>query len=110
MKTVLITGSSKGIGLETSLTFGRTGYKVFATMRSPEKAQALRETIENESLNISISKMDVDNDDSVNQCIGTILQEVGTIDLLVNNAGIERHDSVECDFGLNARLEIEIKS
>jgi len=37
MKTVLITGTSKGIGLETALVFGRAGYKVFATMRSPEK-------------------------------------------------------------------------
>jgi NAD(P)-dependent dehydrogenase (short-subunit alcohol dehydrogenase family) len=95
MKTVLITGTSKGIGLETALAFGRAGYKVFATMRNPEGAQAFKQQIKNEALAISISKMDVDNDDSVKQCIDTILQEVGSIDVLVNNAGIERHGSIE---------------
>ena len=43
MKTVLITGTSKGIGLETTLSFGRAGYKVFATMRNPEMATGLRQ-------------------------------------------------------------------
>ena len=95
MKTVLITGTSKGIGLETALTFGRAGYKVFATMRNPEGAQDFRETIKNEALAITISKMDVDNDNSVKQCIDAILQENETIDVLVNNAGIERHSSIE---------------
>jgi len=95
MKTVLITGTSKGIGLETALAFGRAGYKVFATMRTPENAQDFKDTIKNESLAITISKMDVDNDASVNQCIDAILQEVGCIDVLVNNAGIERHGSIE---------------
>ena len=95
MKTVLITGTSKGIGLETALTFGRAGYKVFATMRKPEGAQDFKEQIEKESLAITIYKMDVDNDESVKQCFDTILQEVRSIDVLVNNAGIERHGSIE---------------
>jgi len=95
MKTVLITGTSKGIGLETALSFGRAGYKVFATMRNPEGAQDFKQQIEKESLAITISKMDVDTDESVNQCIDAILQEVGSIDVLVNNAGIEHHGSVE---------------
>ncbi len=95
MKTVLITGTSKGIGLETALTFGRAGYKVFATMRNPEGAQDFRETIKNETLAIVISKMDVDNDESVKNAIDAILSEVKSIDVLVNNAGIERHGSIE---------------
>jgi len=95
MKTVIITGTSKGIGLETALAFGRSGYKVFATMRTPENAQAFKQQIDNESLPISILKMDVDNDNSVSQCIDTIYQKVERIDVLVNNAGIERHGSIE---------------
>lgn len=95
MKTVLITGTSKGIGLETALAFGRAGYKVFATMRSPEKAQDFRQIIADESLAITISAMDVDSDESVKQGIDKILDKIGTIDVLVNNAGIERHGSVE---------------
>ncbi len=95
MKTVLITGTSKGIGLETALAFGRAGYKVFATMRTPEKAHAFKEIINKESLPIIISKMDVNDDDSVKNAITSILDEVDSLDVLVNNAGIEHHNSVE---------------
>ncbi len=95
MKSVLITGTSKGIGLETSLAFARAGYKVYATMRNPEKAIALKEKIKEESLNISISAMDVDSDESVRLAIESILDENGPIDVLVNNAGIEHHGSIE---------------
>lgn len=95
MKTVLITGTSKGIGLETALAFGRAGYKVFATMRSPENAKDFKQNIADESLAITISKLDVDSDESVQKGIDKILDEIGTIDVLVNNAGIERHGSVE---------------
>lgn len=95
MKTVLITGTSKGIGLETALTFGRAGYKVFATMRNPEAASDFKQKINNESMDITISKMDVDSDTSVKQCMEAIMQKDGAIDILVNNAGIERHGSVE---------------
>ncbi len=94
MNTVLITGTSKGIGLETALTFGRAGYKVFATMRSPDSAIDFKQKIKTEDLDITISKMDVDSDASVKQCMDAIIQKEG-IDILINNAGIERHGSVE---------------
>ena len=95
MKTALITGTSKGIGLETALFFGRAGYKVFATMRNPEKASEFKQKIASESLDISIHKMDVDSDASVNNCIDSIFDNHEHIDVLVNNAGIERHGSIE---------------
>lgn len=95
MKTVLITGTSKGIGLETALAFGREGYKVFATMRNPENATAFKQQIKDESLPISISAMNVDSDESVKNGIDAILKVVGSIDVIVNNAGIERHGSIE---------------
>jgi len=95
MKSVIITGANRGIGYETALAFGRAGYKVFATMRNPETAAALKQKIKEESLAISISKMDVDSDESVKLCIDDILQENGSVDVLVNNAGVERHSSIE---------------
>jgi len=95
MKSVIITGTSRGIGLETALAFSRAGYSVFATMRNLEAAASLQQCITSESLSIIIYKMDVDDDDSVKRCIGTIIKEHGKIDVLVNNAGIERHGSVE---------------
>lgn len=64
-------------------------------MRNSEKATELRQKIKAESLPISISTMDVDSDESVARGIGAILQASGGIDVLVNNAGIEYHGSVE---------------
>ena len=95
MKSVIITGSNKGIGLETALAFGRAGYKVFATMRNQERGEVLKQKIDEESLPISISEMDVDSDESVKRAIEEILKANGSIDVLVNNAGVEHHGSIE---------------
>jgi NAD(P)-dependent dehydrogenase (short-subunit alcohol dehydrogenase family) len=95
MKSVLITGTSKGIGLEAALAFSRAGYKVHATMRNPSQAPALAETAAREKLSISVSTMDVDSDQSVSRAIAAIVKDHGPIDVLVNNAGVERSGSVE---------------
>ena len=95
MASVLITGTSKGIGLETALAFGRAGHQVHATMRNPSQSPELAETAGREGLPIAVSTMDVDSDESVSQRIAVILTDHGPIDVLVNNAGIERAGSVE---------------
>src|SRR5580698_6115119 len=88
MASVLITGTSKGIGLETALAFGRAGHQVYATMRNPSQSPALANTAAAGNLPIAISKMDVDSDESVSEAIATILKRHGPIDVLVNNAGV----------------------
>jgi len=95
MASVLITGTSKGIGLEAALVFGRAGHRVHATMRNPSQSPALAETAVREKLPITVSAMDVDVDESVREAIVAIQQANGPIDVLVNNAGIERSGSVE---------------
>jgi NAD(P)-dependent dehydrogenase (short-subunit alcohol dehydrogenase family) len=50
MSSVLITGTSKGIGYETALAFARAGYRVHATMRNPSKSPALAEMAARETL------------------------------------------------------------
>ena len=95
MASVLITGTSRGIGLEAALAFGRAGHKVSATMRNPSQAPLLAETAMHEKLPIVVSTMDVDSDDSVREGIAEILKDRGPIDVLVNNAGVERSGSIE---------------
>ncbi len=95
MASVLITGTSSGIGLATALAFGRAGHKVYATMRNPSRAPELARIASAEKLPIAISAMDVDSDASVKDGIAHILKEEGPVDVLVNNAGIERTGSVE---------------
>ncbi len=95
MALVLITGTSKGIGLEAALAFGRAGHKVHATMRQPARSPELAERAGREKLPITVSTMDVDSDESVRGGIAAIQRDHGAIDVLVNNAGVERAGSVE---------------
>ena len=95
MATVLITGTSTGIGFATALAFGRAGHRVAATMRNPDRAPELANLAARDNLPITVSAMDVDADASVTEAIGRIVREIGPIDVLVNNAGIERTGSVE---------------
>jgi NAD(P)-dependent dehydrogenase (short-subunit alcohol dehydrogenase family) len=95
MASVLITGTSKGIGLEAALALGRAGHKVYATMRNPSQSPELAEMAARERLPISVSTMDVDSDQSVSQAIAEIHKKHGPIEVLVNNAGVERAGSVE---------------
>ena len=95
MASVLITGTSKGIGFEAALAFGRAGHVVYATMRHPAQSPELAETAAREALPITVSTMDVDSDESVSEGIARIQKDHGPIDVLVNNAGVERMGSVE---------------
>ena len=95
MATVLITGSSTGIGLATALAFGRAGHTVAATMRNPARAPELANVAARDRLPITVYTMDVDSDTSVSESIARIGKDLGSIDVLVNNAGIERMGSVE---------------
>jgi NAD(P)-dependent dehydrogenase (short-subunit alcohol dehydrogenase family) len=95
MASVLITGTSKGIGFEAALAFGRAGHKVFATMRNPSQSPQLAQITAKEKLPIEISAMDVDSDQSVIQAIASVHRDHGPVDVLVNNAGVERAGSVE---------------
>jgi NAD(P)-dependent dehydrogenase (short-subunit alcohol dehydrogenase family) len=95
MSKVLITGTSSGIGFETAIVLSRAGHTVYATMRNPQRGAALRKIVEKEQLPISILKMDVDSDESVGAATSAIRSQTGLIDVLVNNAGIERTGSIE---------------
>jgi NAD(P)-dependent dehydrogenase (short-subunit alcohol dehydrogenase family) len=95
MSTILVTGASRGIGLATALAFARAGHKVAATMRNPAAAPELARTAVAEGLAVSVVTMDVDDDASVKQAVQRVEVELGPIEVLVNNAGIERTGSVE---------------
>jgi NAD(P)-dependent dehydrogenase (short-subunit alcohol dehydrogenase family) len=95
MATVFITGTSTGIGFATALAFGRVGHNVAAAMRNPAGAPELAKVASHENLPITVCTMDVDADASVSDAIGRIANEIGPIDVLINNAGIDRMGSVE---------------
>jgi short-subunit dehydrogenase len=58
-KNIVITGTSSGVGLSSAILFAQNGYKVFATMRELSKSDNLKESIQNENLDIEILQLDV---------------------------------------------------
>ena len=86
-KVALVTGSSSGIGYETSLSLAREGYFTYATMRDLTKADEIKKIVENENLPLKVIELDVDNEESAENAIKTIIDEKQRIDVLVNNAG-----------------------
>lgn len=95
MSTILVTGASRGIGLATALAFARAGHKVAAAMRNPAAAPQLARAAAAERLVVSVFTMDVDDDVSVKEAVARVEAELGPIEVLVNNAGVERTGSVE---------------
>ena len=86
-KVAVVTGSSSGIGLQTSLMLARNGFITYASMRTPERTTVIKTAVEKENLPIKVVQLDVTDDDSVKSAIRTIESEAGRIDILVNNAG-----------------------
>jgi NAD(P)-dependent dehydrogenase (short-subunit alcohol dehydrogenase family) len=92
----LVTGTSTGIGLATAVTLARGGHTVFATMRNPAGGAAeIHSIADTEKLPVTVLAMDVDDDASVRAGVAQALSQAGRIDVLVNNAGIAVHGSVE---------------
>ena len=86
-KVAIVTGSSSGIGFETSLALAREGYFTYATMRNTAKSDKIKEIAQKENLKISILELDVDDENSAKTAIAQILDQKQRIDVLVNNAG-----------------------
>jgi short-subunit dehydrogenase len=81
-KTILITGSSTGIGRVAAEYFQLMGWNVAATMRHPEREQEL-----NKLENIRCIQLDVTNEDSIQAAIDETIKHFGDLDAVVNNAG-----------------------
>lgn len=88
-KTVLITGSSKGIGRETALEFARHGYNIVINYnRSENEAEDLKSDIIGFNENVKTFRCDVSNRDQAKNLIDFAIDSFKKIDILVNNAGI----------------------
>jgi NAD(P)-dependent dehydrogenase (short-subunit alcohol dehydrogenase family) len=91
----VVTGSSRGIGFETSLTLAENGFTVYATVRDIDKASNLMEIVSRRNLPINVFILDVTDDNSVRQAIQSIGDKENNIDVLVNNAAYTQLGSVE---------------
>ena len=94
-KTCIVTGANSGIGRSTAITLAKNDYTVFATMRSLERGEKLREIAQELNLEIKAVELDVSDTDSVNQGINEILDQTDQIDVLINNAGVGSNAVIE---------------
>jgi 3-oxoacyl-[acyl-carrier protein] reductase len=90
-KTVIITGASRGIGKGIAEVFAKQGANIAFTYRSSdEKAKALEEELSVNGCKVKGYKSDASNFDAAQQLAADVLEEFGSIDVLVNNAGITK--------------------
>lgn len=86
-QVVLITGANRGIGLATSKKFLEEGYTVVLTSRDAVKGRQAVESLGMYS-NLYFFQLDISDDKSVETCIDSVIQYLGRIDILINNAGV----------------------
>jgi short-subunit dehydrogenase len=91
----VVTGSSSGNGLETSLLLAKNGFYTYATMRNTDKSTRIKEIAKNDGVSLEILQLDVTDDKSIVDAIDIIDNRHQRIDVLVNNAGYEYHGAVE---------------
>lgn len=90
MKTAIITGASKGIGLATAKIFAENNFNIAICARNKESLNKAVETLQNINPKVKIfsKTCDVSQKDELNAFSNAVLEEFKTIDVLVNNAGV----------------------
>jgi len=112
-RSILITGSSSGIGRALAERFASRGWRVFASMRNPDGQPGtdLRARAAEASWRLTTPALDVTSDDSVAAATADILRETGgRLDVLVNNAGYYQFGALEetSPDELRAQLETNV--
>ena len=83
----LLTGTSSGIGFETSLMLARNGFYTYASMRNLDKSKDITQIASKEKLPLQVVQLNVNDDISVKDAVDKVVEENKRIDVLVNNAG-----------------------
>lgn len=106
MKTILITGATDGIGLETARLLAKEGHKLLIHGRSLEKLEKLKSELHQFNSNIRICIADLSSFEETKKMAEEILQNIDKIDIIINNAGVYVLDNCETQDGLDARFVV----
>jgi NAD(P)-dependent dehydrogenase (short-subunit alcohol dehydrogenase family) len=102
-KTVFITGANKGLGLEIARQLGAQGYKIFIGVRDANKGKAAAETLRAEGIVCESISINVADRSSIQAAAETLKTKTEVLDVLINNAGINYHESTNI---LEASVEV----
>ncbi|WP_075983067.1 3-hydroxybutyrate dehydrogenase [Bacillus massilinigeriensis] len=94
-KIAFITGSASGIGLEIARTFAEEGAKVVISDLNIEKCNQVAETLRAEGFTALSAPCDVTNEEALQSSINLAVKEFGSIDILINNAGLQHVSPIE---------------
>ena len=104
-KVWLVTGASKGLGLALVKRLVTEGYPVAATSRD---VKTLRDEVGHEKSNFMPLEIDLVNDQQVSGAIAAIIQQFGTLDVVVNNAGYGQLGTLEELSDAEARQNFDV--
>lgn len=89
-KKAIITGAGKGIGRAIAMALAKEGVHVGLIARTESDLQKVADEVKNDSISVAIATADVSSHTEVDQAIEQLKSELGTIDILINNAGIAK--------------------
>lgn len=101
-KVILITGASSGIGFDAAQTLAQQGHRVFAAARRTELMEPLK------AYGVHVIKMDVTDEKTMQDGVETVIQYMGHIDVLINNAGYGYFGAIENVPMEEARRQLEV--
>lgn len=94
-KRALVTGAVHGLGMAMAKALGHAGAELIVNNHTPDSLQKAKSEYEKEGLTVHTYVFDVTDDDDVKEHIDLIEKEVGSIDILINNAGIIKRVPME---------------
>jgi NAD(P)-dependent dehydrogenase (short-subunit alcohol dehydrogenase family) len=109
-RLAVVTGASRGLGLETCRQLARLGITVILTARDATKGEAAAAMLRAEGLEVRFHPLDVTNEESTKELARFIEREYGRLDILVNNAGVVRDRFDRATWISQPALETDIET